>query len=306
MSAKLRWGRILLYTVLISGSLVMAYPLFYAVLGSLCDLEDFYRNPWFPIPTKLYLENYAMFFGRKFVEETPLWTWVLNSLIRIIWYTLIPGAVAVLSGYAFARLEFRGRDAAFMYLLTSMMVPGIVFWIPTYVMMARFPGAGGNDWRGQGGHGFVNEWPALLIPGLVNVYYIFMLRQTYYSIPNDFEEAARVDGAGTLRCLWDVYLPMLKPVLIVLVINQTVAMWNDYQWPLIVSSGNAKIWTVALGVQRIALSLARYKGYPPGSAIVDYPASFAVATLVTVPLILMFARLQSYFVEGVQGFAIKG
>ena len=87
----------------------------------------------------------------------------------------------------------------------------------------------------------MNAWPALLIPGLVNVYYIFMLRQTYFSIPGDFDEAARVDGAGTLRCLWSVYLPMLKPVMIVLVINQTVAMWNDYQWPLIVSSGNSKI-----------------------------------------------------------------
>jgi len=133
-----------------------------------------------------------------------------------------------------------------------------------------------------------------------------MIRQTYYSIPADFEEAARVDGAGTFRCLWDVYLPMLKPVLIVLVINQTVAMWNDYQWPLIVSSGNPQIWTVALGVQRVALSLAAFKGYPPGSAIVDYPASFAIATLVTVPMVVMFFLLQSYFVEGVQGFAIKG
>jgi multiple sugar transport system permease protein len=303
---KILWGRVILYIALIGGSLGMAFPMIYALMGSLCDLEDFYRNPWFPIPTKLYLVNYAMFFGGKFLSQTPLWTWVLNSLIRIAWYITIPATVAVLAGYVFARRRFRGRDAAFMYLLSSMMVPGIVYWIPTYVMMARFPGAGGNDWAGQGGHGFVNAWPSLLIPGLVNVYFVFMLRQTYYSIPADFEEAARVDGAGTFRCLWDVYLPMLKPVLIVLVINQTVAMWNDYQWPLIVSSGNPQIWTVALGVQRVALSLAAFKGYPPGSAIVDYPASFAIATLVTVPMVVMFFLLQSYFVEGVQGFAIKG
>jgi len=303
---KILWGRVILYIALIGGSLAMAFPMIYALMGSLCDLEDFYRNPWFPIPTKLYLVNYAMFFGGKFLSQTPLWTWVLNSLIRIAWYITIPATVAVLAGYVFARRRFRGRDAAFMYLLSSMMVPGIVYWIPTYVMMARFPGAGGNDWAGQGGHGFVNAWPSLLIPGLVNVYFVFMLRQTYYSIPADFEEAARVDGAGTFRCLWDVYLPMLKPVLIVLVINQTVAMWNDYQWPLIVSSGNPQIWTVALGVQRVALSLAAFKGYPPGSAIVDYPASFAIATLVTVPMVVMFFLLQSYFVEGVQGFAIKG
>jgi multiple sugar transport system permease protein len=292
-----------IYTILITGSMVMGFPMLYAFLGSLCD---FYANPWFPVPMKLYLVNYEMFFTTKFLSATPLWTWAFNSLVRIVWYIAIPGTVAILAGYVFARLQFRGRDATFMYLLSSMMVPGIVFWIPTYIMMARFPGIGGNNWSGQGGHGFVNEWPSLLIPGLVNVYYIFMLRQTYYSIPLDFEEAARVDGAGTLRCLWDVYLPMLKPVLVVLIINQTVAMWNDYQWPLIVSSGNDKIWTVALGVQRIALSLASYKGYPPGSAIIDYPASFAIAVMVTLPMIILFALLQSYFVEGVQGFAIKG
>ncbi len=303
---RILWGRVILYIVLIGGSLGMAFPMIYAIMGSFCDLEDFYRNPWFPIPTKLYLNNYAILFGDKLLTQYPLWTWVWNTLIRIAWYIIIPGTVAVLAGYVFARRKFKGRDFAFMYLLSSMMVPGIVFWIPTYVMMARFPGVGGNDWAGQGGHGFVNAWPALLIPGLVNVYFIFMLRQTYYSIPADFEEAARVDGAGTFRCLWSVYMPMLKPVLIVLVINQTVAMWNDYQWPLIVSSGNPKIWTVALGVQRIALSLASYKGYPPGSAIVDYPASFAIATFVTIPMIVMFFCLQSYFVEGVQGFAIKG
>jgi len=87
------------------------------------------------------------------------------------------------------------------------------------VMMARMPLAGGNDIFGQGGSGFVNQWPALLITGLVNVYFIFMFRQTFATIPVDFEEAARVDGAGTLRCLWSVYLPMLKPVLTVLVIR---------------------------------------------------------------------------------------
>jgi multiple sugar transport system permease protein len=171
----IKWGRVLLYTVLVIGSLGMAFPMIYAIMGSLCDLEDFYASPWFPIPTKLYLENYKLFFSSEFTSVNPLWTWVLNTLIRIVWYITMPATVAIFAGYVFARRRFKGRDAAFMYMLSSMMVPGIVFLIPTYVMMARFPGAGGNDWAGQGGHGFVNEWPALLIPGWVQVYFIFML-----------------------------------------------------------------------------------------------------------------------------------
>ncbi len=302
MGRKLRFSRVLMYLVLILGSLVMAVPMFYAAIGSLCNLEDFYASPWLPIPRHVYLENYTVLFTPK----VELWRWTINTLVRIIWYIAIPGACAVLAGYAFARLRFRGRDAAFMYLLSSMMMPGIVFWIPTYIMLARCPGVGGNNWLGQGGHGFVNEWGALLIPGLVNVFYVFLLRQTYYSIAIDFEEAARVDGANTLQVLWDVYLPMLKPTITVMVIFQFVAIWNDYQWPLIVSSGNPKIFTMALGVQRTLLFGAAVKGQPPGVAITDYPFAFALATLVTLPTIILFLRLQEYFVEGVQGFALKG
>jgi multiple sugar transport system permease protein len=187
-----------------------------------------------------------------------------------------------------------------------MMMPGVVYLIPTYIMLARFPLAGGNNLAGQGGHGFINEWPALLIPGLVNVYYIFLLRQTYLSIPRDFEEAARVDGAGTLRILWDVYVPMLKPAIAVMVIFQAVAIWNQYQWPLIVSSANRKIWTVALGAQQSLLSGASVKATDPQEGTMDYPFAFAIATLVSLPTILLFLLLQRYFVEGVQGFAIKG
>ncbi|MDF1513182.1 MAG: carbohydrate ABC transporter permease [Anaerolineae bacterium] len=302
MKKKLNLGRVFTYILLIVGSLIMAYPLVFAILGSLCNIEDFYSSPILPIPRHLYLENYTIMITADF----PIFRWVFNTLIRIVWYITIPGLVAILGGYAFARLEFRGRDAVFSYLLSSMMLPGIVFWIPTYIMMARFPGAGGNNWLGQGGSGFINKWPSLLIPGLVSVYYIFLLRQAFYSIPEDFEEAARIDGANTLQVMWHVYLPMLKPTLTVMVLFQAVAQWNDYQWPLIVSTGNPDIHTLALGVQRALLSGAALKGWPPGTGITDYPFTFALATIASVPTILLFLWLQDYFVEGVQGFAIKG
>jgi multiple sugar transport system permease protein len=176
--------------------------------------------------------------------------------------------------------------------------------VPTFVMMARWPLAGGNDLYGQGGTGFMNQWPALLIPGLVSVFYIFMMRQTFYSIPADFEEAARVDGAGTLRCLWSVYLPMLKPVLTVLVIFQFVGIWNDYLWPLFVSVSNPQIYVVALGFQFLSTAGNGLKNMP--NTVTDYPFLFALATCSIFPLVILFLVLQKYFVEGVQGFAIKG
>lgn len=302
MEKRSSFGRFLTYVTLIIGSLIMAYPLFYALVGSFSDIEDFYARPWFPIPTHLYLENYTVMLTADF----PVFLWFGNTLLRIAWYIVIPGAAAILAGYVFARLTFRGRDAAFLYLLSSMMLPGIVFWIPTYIMIARFPGAGGNNWLGQGGSGFINQWPALLIPGWINVFYIFLFRQTFYSIPRDFEEAARIDGAHTLQVLWHVYLPLLKPTITVMILFQFVAIWNDYQWPLIVSSGNPNIHTMALGVQRALLTGAALKGWPPGTGMIDYPFTFALATVASLPTIILFLGLQNYFVEGVQGFAIKG
>jgi len=305
MRRSLSLGRAVIYFILIFGSLGMSFPMLYGIVGSFCDFADFAARPWFPMPTKLYLENYTILFTPRFTSAVQTWLWIRNTLIRIIWYICITGTIAVLAGYVFARLEFRGRNTAFLYLLSSMMIPGIVFWIPTYVIMARWPGVGGNDWTGQGGKGLVDSWPALLITGWVNVYYIFLLRQTFYSIPLDFEEAARVDGASTLRVLKDVYLPMLKPTLTVLVIFQFVTFWNDYQWPLIVSSGNREIWTLALGFQKMLFVGASAKGLV-GTAVIDYPFSFAMAVVATAPLIVLFMGLQSYFVEGVQGFALKG
>ncbi len=301
MIYRLDWQRIALYVCLIVGSFVMAYPLFYSLAASFSSIEAYAKSAWFPIPTSFYLDNYLVLFTRQ--SKIPVW--VVNTLLRILWYVLIPGTVAILCGYVFARLQFRGRNTAFIFLLASMMAPGIVYYVPTYVMIARWPLAGGNDLFGQGGHGFVNAWPAMLIPGLVNAYYIFLMRQTFFSIPKDFEEAARVDGASTLQVLHRVYLPMLKPAITVMIIFQFVAIWNDYLWPLVVAGGNESIWPISLGFQRIMFSGSSIKG-ARGGAITDYPFAFAMATVATLPTILIFVFLQRYFVEGVQGFAIKG
>jgi multiple sugar transport system permease protein len=295
-------GRVLVYACLIAGSIAMAYPLAFGIAASFTTIKVYYQSTWFPIPDSLYLDNYLILFSSR----ARVLLWVSNTLIRIAWYVTLPGMAAVLCGYVFARLRFRGRDAVFLLLLSSLMVPGIVYHVPTYVMLARWPLAGGNNLYGQGGSGFVNEWPALLIPGIVNVYYIFLLRQTFYSIPRDFEEAARVDGASTLQVLTRIYLPMLKPAITVMVIFQFVAVWNDYLWPLIAVGGNDRIWPMALGFQRIMFSGNMVKAQAIGSSVIDYPFAFALATVATLPTVLVFLFLQRYFVEGVQGFAIKG
>jgi multiple sugar transport system permease protein len=181
-----------------------------------------------------------------------------------------------------------------------MMVPGIVYVLPTFIGLARFPYVGGNDAYGQGGSGFINTWGALLMPGLVNAFYIFLMRQAFQAIPRDYEEAARVDGANTVQILYKVYVPLLAPALVVLVIFQFVNVWNDYLTPLVFAGSNPAIAPVALGAQMFIRSTGMELGRP------NYPRMFAVATIVTLPIIVLFIVLQRYFVQGVQGMGLKG
>lgn len=296
------FNKILLHLFLIGGSLVMAYPLLFGAIASVTSQADYNAyTSILPAPKSLFGGHYATLFSLG----TNIPYWFFNTLLRIAWYCLVPGTVAVLCGYVFARLRFWGRNTVFILILASMMIPAIVYTIPVFIMLARWPLVGGNDLFGQGGTGFYNTWPALLLPTLVNAYFIFLMRQTFMTIPNDFEEAARIDGASTAQVLRHVYLPLIRPAIVVMVIFQAVAVWNDYLWPLVVVPSNEAIWPLALGFQRIMESGQQVKGLPMGIET-NYPFVFMLATVALLPIISLFLWLQKYFVEGVQGFAIKG
>lgn len=298
---RFSWSKVALSSVLIIPSLIMVYPLIFGLLASVSSTKAYLNSTWMPIPDTVTLDTYARFFTDA--PNAPLW--ILNTLTRIGWYIAVPAVIAVLCGYIFAKLRFKGRDTVFTVLLGSMMIPGIVYFVSNYIILARWPLVGGNNILGQGGSGFINQWPSLLILGLLNVYYIFLMRQTFYSIPRDFEEAALVDGATRLQILWKIYLPLLLPSLTVLVIFQTVAIWNDYVWPLLAAGGNTGIQPIALGFQNMIA--VNKKVLMTGVApVIDYPWAFTIATIATLPMIIMFFFMQRYFVEGVQGFAIKG
>ncbi len=288
-------GRVFLYIFLILTSLIMFYPLLFMLAAGFTNMVDYQQSTWFPIPTSLYLDNW-----REFLTRDDLLRWLMNTLIRVVWYITIPATIAILCGYVFSRLRFRGRNLIFLLLLSSMMVPAVVYIIPTFIGLARLPLVGGNDITGQGGSGLINTWGSLLLPGLVNAFYIFLMRQAFMVIPVDYEEAARVDGAGTLRILWEIYVPLVRPALAVIVILQFVTIWNDYLNPLVFAGGNQEIAPIALAAQRFIYTTQQRAGQ------VDYPRMFTVATIVTLPIVMFFLFLQRYFVKGVAGFGVKG
>lgn len=295
------------HLLLIVGAAVMVYPLLFSLSASFTSPREYASAIGFPIPS-FYLHNY-----RTLVQPTllpRLMGWVRVTLVRIVWFVVLSTTVSVLCGYVFARRRFRGREVAFLVLLGSLLVPEIVFQVPLYVMMARWPLAGGNDILGQGGSGFSGQMPALLLPGIVNAYYIFLMRQVFYDIPVEYEEAARLDGANTLQVLWHVYRPMLTPMIAVLAISISVQYWNQYIWPRMVVQANQRVWPVALASQKMMDGSFPVPStdplVQPTRDIVNMPFALATGSVATLPPLVIFFFFQQYFVEGLQGIGLRG
>jgi multiple sugar transport system permease protein len=294
------WLSVLIYAILGVTSLIILYPIAFMVSATFTSTEQYYRSAFFPIPDSLNLRTYQIILGN--CSQGCIWQSMLITIARCAWYVFWALLISSMGGYAFGRLRFPFKTPLFVFFLSGLMVPPLLTILPLYIMLARFPLMGGNDIWGMGGHGFVNEWPALGILGLVNVIALFLVKQNYEMLPADFEEAARVDGAGTLRVIFQIYVPMLKPALTAVSILEFVQVWNDYFNPLILVGGNREITPVALTVQRLIYA------YTQGQAetVADFPLIFAAATLMSIPTIFVYLVLQRYFVQGLVSTGVKG
>jgi len=271
------------------------------VLGSFVTLDQYHRTKVIPIPTQIKFEEYA-----KIVKGSlgtgGLLPAIRITLIRVIWYLTLSLLVSLLGGYVFSRLRFPGKQFMFMFFLSGLMVPGILISLPTYMLLARFPLAGGNNLSGVGGHGFVNEWPALFILGMVDVFAMFLVKQNYDMLPGEYEEAAVMDGAGLFTIIFRIYTPMLRPVLTAVVVLVFIGIWNDYYYPLLLVAGNDKLTPIALAVQRLIYSFSTRGGV----TMTPFPTIFAAATLMSMPPVVLYLSLQRYFVQGLVGVGLKG
>src|SRR5579883_1672162 len=294
------WLSIIIYIVLTVTSIVILYPLAFMVLATFTSPARYYQTSFFPIPDFFDFRNYIPILTD--CSSDLIYESMLITGLREAWYIFWMLVVSIFGGYVFARLNFPGKNALFLFLLSGLMVPGILIMLPLYIMLARWPLVGGNDLFGQGGHGFVNAWPALFMLGLLDVVALFLVKQNYEMIPADYEEAALVDGAGTFRIIFQVYVPMLRPALTALAVLVFIGIWNDYLGPLIFVGGNRDITPIALTVQRLIYSLTQRQA----ETLADFPLIFGATTLMSLPPILVYFALQRYIVQGLVGVGIKG
>jgi multiple sugar transport system permease protein len=272
---------ILTYTFLIALAVIVIFPFYWMIISSLKTYDEYSQsNPTF-WPHVLNWKNYADAYS-----AANLGTLFLNTVYVGIVSTLLSLVITVLSAFAFARLEFKGRDSMFAFLLATMMIPGELFTITNYSTVSNV-----LHWK--------NTFTALIVPFLVSVFYIYLLRQNFKQIPNELYLAAKVDGKSDFEYLLKVMVPLSMPSLISITILKMMGAWNSYIWPRLVTSDDTH--------QLITNGLRGAAFYVDGDqSKTNYPAQMAAVVLVSIPLFIVFICLRKYIMKGVSRSGIKG
>jgi multiple sugar transport system permease protein len=252
---------------------LMLVPLIWMLLTSLSTKAETRRFP--PgLPSSLHWGNF-----RTAWDQAPFGHWLMNSAVVSVTCVVSNLIFCALAGYAFARIRFAGRQLTFFAILATLMVPFQVVMIPTLLIVKHL--------------GLVNSLPALIVPNLVTPFGIYLLRQFFLSLPIELEEAAMIDGAGRLRVLTQILLPLMGPPLTTVAVLTFLSVWNDFLWPLVVNSSP--------GAMTVQLGLATYQS----AHFTDWPVLMAGTLMSQLPVLVLFVLGQRYFVSSIATTGIK-
>jgi multiple sugar transport system permease protein len=265
------------YLFLIIGSVVMLLPFVWMILSSFMSAQEILARPltWFPADP-----GFDAYRGLR--DAIPLGRMYLNSVIVTTLTTLGILLTSTLAGYGFAKFHFPGRDALFLIVLATMMIPFFVVLIPIFYMISEV--------------GWIDSYPGLIVPNIATAFGIFLMRQYMLSLPDEVLDAARVDGASELEIYWRIVLPLSTPVIGALSILAFVYQWNNFLWPLVVARSDS-MWTVPVGLNSLRV-------YASSAQVINM--QMAGATLAVLPVIVVFLALQRYFVRGIALTGMKG
>lgn len=266
-----------IYLFLIVMALIVLFPFYWMLISSVKSLEEYRLSVPTFWPRALLLSNYLTAF-----TTASLGRLFMNTMIVGLISTLLSLVITILTAFAFARLEFKGKELLFAALLATMMIPGELFTITNYGTIISF--------------GWKNTYTALILPFLVSVFYIYLLRQNFLQIPNELYLAAKVDGTKDWKYLWKVMVPLSLPTLISITILKMMGAWNSYIWPRLVANDDA---------HRLITNGLR-SAFTDTTGDVNYPVQMAAVALVSAPLFLVFVFLRKYIMSGVSRSGIKG
>ena len=271
--------QILLYTFLAIMALIVIFPFYWMIISSIKTMDEYRRAIPTLIPEFFDFRNYVEVFMS---EDLLLGRLFANTVFVGIVSTVLSLIITVLSAFAFARLEFKGKNAMFAALLATMMIPGELFTITNYQTVNTF--------------GWMKTFTVLIVPFLVSVFYIYLLRQNFLQIPNELYLAAKVDGTSDFKYLWKVMIPLALPTIISITILKMMGAWNSYMWPRLVANDDE---------HRLITNGLR-TAFTNAEGVTDIPVQMAAVAVVSLPLFLVFIFLRKYIMKGVSRSGIKG
>ena len=271
-------NKVIIYIFLVLVAVTVVFPFYYMIITSLkTDFEYNQVDPTLYIHYGFDWDNYA-----QAIKVGDFFKILGNTLVVAFTSTLISMVIIILAAFAFARLEFKGKNALFMILLATMMVPGELFTITNYATVSDL--------------GWTNSITVLIVPFLVSVFYIYLLRNTFKQIPDSLYYAAKVDGTSDLKYLIKVMIPMSSSTIISIVILKIMGSWNAYIWPRLVNKSDMRLisnWLTNGFVDEV-------------TNMVNYPMKMAGVVIVSIPLLIMFILFRKYIMRGVSRSGIKG
>ena len=269
--------QVFLYLFLLVMAVVVLFPFYWMIISSLKTLDEYRMSVPTFFPRRVMFSNYLEAFS-----SANLGRLFLNTLYVGVVSTILSLVITIFSAFAFARLEFAGKNALFAALLATMMIPGELFTITNYSTVTKL--------------GWINTYTVLIVPFLVSVFYIYLLRQNFMQIPDELYLAAKVDGTSDLKYLCKVMIPLSLPTLISITILKMMGAWNSYIWPrLVANDENHRMITNGLR-----------NAFTETTGDVNYPVQMAAVALVSFPLFLVFVFLRKYIMKGVSRSGIKG
>jgi sn-glycerol 3-phosphate transport system permease protein len=271
-----RWQTIGGYLLMFVGVAAIGLPVYWMIVAAFKTTPEIYRVPVTWIPRDPVLSNFA-----RAWNAAPFGRYYINTIITTLLGSGAELFFAITSAYAFAFLRFPRKDWVFLALLAALMIPSQVTLLPNYLTVARL--------------GWINTYQGIIVPGAAVAYGTFMLRQYFQTLPRELLDAAKVDGAGYLRTLWHIVLPLAQPAVITFGLISVVAKWNDFAWPLVVTN-TQDMRVLPIGIYW----LLDQEGNTQWGTVM------AGAIFVVLPVLLIFFWAQRYIVEGMTAGAVKG
>ena len=268
-------GKIIIYALLILGAFITLIPFIWMISTSLKSSSEVLTMPPKWIPEVFRWDNYS-----KALEVAPFGIYFVNTVIVTVINTVLTVIFVVLASYAFARLNFWGKDLLFSILLATMMIPGEMLIITNYITIVNM--------------GLVNTLTALIVPYIASVFYIYLMRQFFMQIPKELYYAAKVDSCTDWKYLWRVMVPMNKHGIVTIAILNAITSWNAFLWPLIVTNSQEK--------RVLSIGLIQFQT----EAGTHFELLMAAATIIVVPMIIFYLIMRKYIINGVARGGLKG